>query len=87
MKPIRVIRKSIVALGIALSTLTAAPVFAAGKPVIFLDSVEPIGLDPMFSSASPGVMLSIHETLFRLDNDGKVVPAVAESIKLLTPLT
>jgi peptide/nickel transport system substrate-binding protein len=75
MKPIRAIQKSVIVLGIALGALAGAPAFAAGKPVVFLDNVEPVGLDPMFSSASPGIMLSIHETLFRLDNDGKVVPA------------
>src|SRR5436190_6712753 len=87
MKPIRAIQKSVIVLGMALGALAGAPAFAAGKPVVFLDNVEPVGLDPQFSSASPGIMLSIHETLFRLDNDGKVVPAVAESIRLIDPLT
>ena len=87
MKPTRVIQNSTLALAVACSTLAGAPAFAAGKPVVVLEAAEPIGFDPMFSSAGPGVMLSIHETLFRLDNDGKVVPAVAESIRLVTPLT
>ena len=87
MKPTRVIQNSTLALAVACSSMAGAPAFAAGKPVVVLEAAEPIGFDPMFSSAGPGVMLSIHETLFRLDNDGKVVPAVAESIRLVTPLT
>ncbi|HEV7718727.1 MAG TPA: ABC transporter substrate-binding protein [Arsenicitalea sp.] len=74
------------ALGLALSPLVGAPAFAAGKPVIFLDTAEPDSLDPMFSTSDANIMLSIHEGLFRLDNDGKIVPAIAESIKLIDPL-
>ena len=47
---------------------------------------EPGSLDPMFTQSDAHMILSIHETLFRLDNDGKIVPAVAESIKKIDPL-
>ena len=67
--------------------LRRAPAFAADKPVVVLDNVEPVSLDPMFTQADANIILSIHETLFRLDNDGKVVPAVAESIRMIDPLT
>jgi ABC-type transport system substrate-binding protein len=87
MKPLHAIQSSVIVLGIAVGALAGAPAFAAGRPVVFLNNAEPDGLDPMFSSASAGIMLSIHETLFRLDNDGKIVPAVAESIRLIDPLT
>ena len=40
----------------------------------------------MFTQADANMILSIHETLFRLDNAGKVVPAVAELIKMIDPL-
>ena len=40
----------------------------------------------MFTQSDANVILSIHEGLFRLDNEGKVVPAVAESIANVDPL-
>ncbi len=64
----------------------ALPARAADKPVVVLLNAEPVSLDPMFTQADANAILSIHETLFRLDNDGKVVPAVAESIRKLDPL-
>ena len=87
MRLTRVVRVSVLAIGLALGALAAAPAMAAPRPVVVLDKVEPDGFDPMFASSNVNVMLSIHETLFRLDNDGKVVPAVAESIKMIDPLT
>ncbi|MET3897401.1 peptide/nickel transport system substrate-binding protein [Devosia sp. UYZn731] len=86
MKLTRVVRVSVLAIGLALGALAVAPAMAAPRPVVVLDKTEPDGFDPMFASSNVNIMLSIHETLFRLDNDGKVVPAVAESIKQLDPL-
>ena len=86
MKPTHAIRTSILALGLAMCSLANAPAFAAGKPVVVLSNAEPVSLDPMFTQADANAILSIHETLFRLDNDGKIVPAVAESIKSIDPL-
>ncbi len=37
------------------------------QAVIFLNNAEPVSLDPMFTRLTPR-HLSIHETLFRLDN-------------------
>ena len=85
MRPIHLIRASIVALGLATAAFTL-PAFADDKPVVVLLTAEPVSLDPMFTQSDADVMLSIHETLFRLDNAGNVVPAVAESIKMLDPL-
>jgi peptide/nickel transport system substrate-binding protein len=73
-------------LGLAFGAATGAPAFAESKPVVFLSDAEPVSLDPMFTQSDANVILSIHETLFRLDNDGKIVPAVAESIKMVDPL-
>jgi peptide/nickel transport system substrate-binding protein len=86
MMPRRAIRIPILVLGLALGAATGTPAFAESKPVIFLSDAEPVSLDPMFSQSDANVILSIHETLFRLDNDGKIVPAVAESIKMVDPL-
>jgi peptide/nickel transport system substrate-binding protein len=86
MKSMHFFRTSILALGLTIGALSAAPVMAAGKPVVFLNNAEPVSLDPMFTQADANVILSIHETLFRLDNKGEVVPAIAESIKMLDPL-
>jgi peptide/nickel transport system substrate-binding protein len=60
---------------------------AAEGPVVVLLNAEPVSLDPMFTQTDAHTILSIHEGLFRLDNDGKIVPAVAESIKNIDPLT
>jgi len=56
------------------------------KPAIVLQTAEPVSLDPMFTQSDANVILSIHEGLFRLDNDGNIVPAVAESITNVDPL-
>lgn len=82
----RRLRTSMLAIGLAFGMLAAAPSFAETKPVVFLSTQEPVSLDPMFTQSDANVILSIHEGLFRLDNEGKVVPAVAESIKQLDPL-
>jgi peptide/nickel transport system substrate-binding protein len=86
MMPMRAIRIPILMLGLAFGAAAGAPAFAESKPVVFLSDAEPVSLDPMFTQSDANVILSIHETLFRLDNEGKVVPAVAESIKMLDPL-
>lgn len=77
---------TMLALGLTLGAIGSTPALAAGKPVIFLDNKEPVSLDPMFTQADANMILSIHETLFRLDNKGDVVAAIAESIKMLDPL-
>jgi peptide/nickel transport system substrate-binding protein len=86
MKMMHALRISTLALGLGLASLASGPVFAAGKPVIFLNNTEPVSLDPMFTQSDAHVIMSIHETLFRLDNAGAVVPAVAESIKMIDPM-
>jgi peptide/nickel transport system substrate-binding protein len=86
MTAMRAIRIPILVLGLAFGAATGAPAFAESKPVVFLSDAEPVSLDPMFTQSDANVILSIHETLFRLDNDGKIVPAVAESIKMVDPL-
>jgi peptide/nickel transport system substrate-binding protein len=76
---------------LALGLLTAAGIdslsWAATKPVVVLQNAEPVSLDPMFTQSDANVILSIHEGLFRLDNEGKVVPAIAESIANVDPLS
>jgi peptide/nickel transport system substrate-binding protein len=59
---------------------------AAEGPVVVLLNDEPVSLDPMFTQSDAHMILSIHEGLFRLDNDGKIVPAIAESIVNVDPL-
>ena len=86
MRPRNLIRSSLLALAIAAPSVAAPLAMAADKPVVVLLNAEPVNLDPMFTQADANVILSIHETLFRLDNDGKVVPAVAESIRMVDPL-
>lgn len=86
MMPLHAIRIPILVFGLAFGAATGVPAFAESKPVVFLSDAEPVSLDPMFTQADANIILSIHETLFRLDNEGKVVPAVAESIKMLDPL-
>ena len=81
----RLLRSSMIALGLGLATFAPAA-RAADKPVVVLLNAEPVSLDPMFTQADAHTILSIHETLFRLDNQGKVVPAIAESIRMLDPL-
>ena len=86
MKSMRKIRTSMLAVALAIGVLASVPAIAESKPVIFLNNAEPVSLDPMFTQSDSHVILSIHETLFRLDNAGKIVPAVAESIKMVDPL-
>ncbi len=81
MRPMNLIRAAVLGL-----TLTGAAHAQTG-PVVVLLPAEPVSLDPMFSQSDANVILSIHETLFRLDNSGAVVPAVAESMKMLDPMT
>lgn len=74
----------------AATTAPAAPATAAPapqKPVVVLLNAEPVSYDNMFTQADADMSLTIHEGLFRLDNDGKVVPAIADTIKLIDPLT
>jgi peptide/nickel transport system substrate-binding protein len=59
----------------------------AQDPVVVLMNAEPVSLDPMFTQSDAHLVLSIHEGLFRLDNKGDIVPAVAESITNIDPLT
>src|SRR3954463_13970813 len=69
------------------ATAAFTPATAAdSKPVVVLQNAEPVSLDPMFTQSDANVILSIHEGLYRLDNDGKIVPAVAESIANVDPL-
>ena len=86
MKLRHALRISALALGLSLGVLASGPVLAQSKPVIFLNNVEPVSLDPMFTQSDSHVIMSIHETLFRLDNSGAIVPAIAESIKQIDPL-
>jgi peptide/nickel transport system substrate-binding protein len=81
-------RRALLAPALALA-LAAPPgaALAADKPVVVLFPAEPVSLDPMFTQADANAILSIHETLFRLDNAGEVVPAIAESIRGVDPLT
>lgn len=63
---------------------TTAP--AAQKPVVVLLNAEPVSYDNMFTQSDAHMSLTIHEGLFRLDNDGAIVPAIAESIRNIDPL-
>jgi peptide/nickel transport system substrate-binding protein len=73
----------------APTTAPAAPTTApsAQKPVVVLLSAEPVSYDNMFTQSDADMSLTIHEGLFRLDNDGNIVPAIAESIRNIDPLT
>lgn len=84
--PATPVRSTLLALGLLAAALAGAPAAAADRPVVVLLNAEPVSLDPMFTQADANVILSIHETLFRLDNAGAVVPAVAESIRMIDPL-
>lgn len=86
MKTTHLFKASVLALGLTVAALAGGPVMAEGKPVVFLNNAEPVSLDPMFTQADANVILSIHETLFRLDNKGDVIAALAESIKMIDPL-
>jgi peptide/nickel transport system substrate-binding protein len=77
----------LLSLGLMSATAAFTPATAAdSKPVVVLQPAEPVSLDPMFTQSDANVILSIHEGLYRLDNDGKIVPAVAESITNVDPL-
>jgi len=65
---------------------TTATAPQAQKPVVVLLTAEPISYDNMFTQADAHMGLTIHEGLFRLDNDGNIVPALAESIRNIDPL-
>jgi peptide/nickel transport system substrate-binding protein len=80
------IHASALVFGLLCAALAGSPSRAAGGPVVVLMNAEPVSLDPMFTQSDANVILSIHEGLFRLDNEGKVVPAVAESITNVDPL-
>ena len=69
---------------VAAATATTAP--KASRPVIVLLNAEPISYDTMFTQSSADINMSVHEGLFRLDNDGNIVPAIAESIRNIDPL-
>src|SRR3569623_411308 len=86
MRPIHAIRASVLAIGLAFGGFVGAPAMADSKPLVFLETAEPVSMDPMFTQSDANVIMSIHETLFRLDNEGKIIPAIAESIKMLDPL-
>ena len=86
MTPVQTARASMLALILSAALAPTAALAADAKPVVVLFSAEPISLDPMFTQADANTTLTIHETLFRLDNEGKIVPAVAESIKMIDPL-
>ena len=85
MRTLRLLRATTLAAALAAGAL-AAPAFAQDKPVVILEQAEPITLDGMYTQSDANIIMSIHETLFRLDNSGAVVPAIAESIKMLDPL-
>src|SRR5258708_33918093 len=87
MKSRSLIGAALLSMGLGASALFAPPAAAAGKPVVVLVNSEPVNLDPQYSSADANIMLSIHEGLFRLDNEGRIVPAVAGSIKAIDNLT
>jgi peptide/nickel transport system substrate-binding protein len=88
-KASRLIRSFAVATGLLLASVAGSvtPTIAAEGPVVVLLQAEPVSLDPMFTQSDAHMILTIHEGLFRLDNDGKIVPAVAESIVNVDPLT
>lgn len=81
------LRRSLLALGLLAGIAAGTSALAGQKPIVVLLPAEPIGLDPMFSTSSADITLSINDTLFKLDNDGKIIPAVAESIRMIDPLT
>src|SRR5215472_3970195 len=72
-------------LGLLLAGI-AGPARAAEGPVVVLLNEDPVSLDPMFTQTDAHLILTIHEGLFRLDNDGKIAPAIAESITNVDPL-
>ena len=81
------LRHSLFALGLLAGAAAGTSAMADQRPVVVLLPAEPVGLDPMFSTSNADITLSINETLFKLDSDGKIIPAVAESIRMIDPLT
>jgi peptide/nickel transport system substrate-binding protein len=77
---------SALALGLWAGTLGLAHAQSAQRPAVVLLNAEPVSLDPMFTQSDAHTILSIHEGLYRLDNEGKVVPAIAEAIENVDPL-
>jgi peptide/nickel transport system substrate-binding protein len=77
---------SALALGLWAGTLGLAHAQSAQRPAVVLLNAEPVSLDPMFTQSDAHTILSIHEGLYRLDNEGKVVPAIAEAIENMDPL-
>jgi peptide/nickel transport system substrate-binding protein len=73
-------------IAVLAAALSATAMAAFARPAVVLLNAEPVSLDPMFTQSDAHLILTIHETLFRLDNEGKVVPAVAESIENVDPL-
>jgi peptide/nickel transport system substrate-binding protein len=69
------------------SGLAPSDARAQEKPVVVLLNAEPVSLDPMFTQSDAHLILTIHEGLFRLDNNGEIVPAIAKSITNIDPLT
>jgi peptide/nickel transport system substrate-binding protein len=69
------------------SGLAPSDARAQEEPVVVLLNAEPVSLDPMFTQSDAHLILTIHEGLFRLDNNGDIVPAIAESITNIDPLT
>jgi len=67
------LRRSLFAFGLLLGGVVETSAMADQKPVVVLLPAEPVGLDPMFSTSSADITLSINETLFKLDNDGKII--------------
>jgi peptide/nickel transport system substrate-binding protein len=55
--------------------------------VVVLVEAEPVSYDNMFTQSDADMALTIHEGLFRTDNKGVIVPAIAESIENIDPLT
>ncbi|MBI4278904.1 MAG: hypothetical protein HY660_10645 [Armatimonadetes bacterium] len=61
----------------------------AQRPVVILQGVDVATLDPQYSSSLPDVNVIIHifERLMWFDNSVKLVPQLAESWRLVDPLT
>jgi peptide/nickel transport system substrate-binding protein len=89
MKVARRILTTMLLLGLVVAG-SRAPVTStasAQEPVVVLLNAEPVSLDPMFTQSDAHLILTIHEGLFRLDNNGEIVPAIAESITNVDSLT
>lgn len=75
------------AIAAALALLAAAPVAAQDFRVAL--SSPPNSIDPHFYNLAPNVNVSEHifEPLVRMNADSQIVPALAESWKVIDPLT